>query len=249
MALHHLVPSLGGTLGTVGGELVVHVLCAFGGSVCHNLGALDGGALVGGGGSQGGQEVLHGLALEFRTADLGAVHVILDLALGGGNNHVLVVVLLESQVAGALHQHVSGVGAIGHFLHGQVDGFLSGQHLAAELQVALFHAFHIVEVEALRHLLAIGGNHLVVVLHFLTLVLDGLHGSLSSVIDNDRGDLQDHVGVEIILGISHRNHGVDASANHFQYGGLAAYLDVLGHLGHLFGGCASHGEGGCCKEY
>ena len=248
VALHHLVPGLGGTLGTVGGELVVHFLRAFRRGVSHNFGALDSGALVGGGGIQGGQEFLHGLALELGVADLGAVYVILDLTFGGGDNHVLVIVFLEGQVAGTLHQHVSGVGAIGHFLDGQVDGLLSGQHLAAEFQMALFHAFHIVEVEALRHLLAFGGNHLVVVLHLLSLVLDGLHGSLSSVIDNDRSDFQHHVGVEVILGIRYRNHGVYASANHFQYGRLAAYLDVLGHFGHLLRGCAGRGEGGGCEN-
>ena len=234
VALGDLVPGLGSALGTVTGELVVQFLGTFGGGVGHNLRALDGGTLIGVGGVQGGQELLDGGSLQFGIANLGAVYLIFDLTLGRGHDHILIVVLLEGHVPGALDQHIGGVGTIGHLAGGQVDGLLAGQYAAAELQMALFHTFYIVEVEALRYFLAFGRNHFVVVLHLFALILEGLHGRFTTFVHNHGGDFQDYLGIEIILGVSNRHDGVDGSVNHLQDRGLAGHLDIVGHFGHLF---------------
>ena len=248
MALGELVPGLGGRLGTVAGQLVVLVHGTFRRSIGYNFRAFDGGALVLGNLVQGGQEVLHGLALEFRSAHLGAVHQVLDLTLGGAGNHLLVIVGLGRHVAGLLDQHVGGVGTVGHLAGGEVDALGAGKDLAAQLQVAFLHPFHIVEVNLFHYPLPVLGHNPVVVADLLSLVLERLHRGLTALVHQNGSHFHHDIGIEIVLGIGDIDGGVDRTGHHFQDGRLALHFHTFGHFGHLFGRCAGYGKRCGSKE-
>ena len=225
--LGHLLPGLVGAGRTVSGQVVVQALGAFRGSVGHNLGAGNGGVLILGGLLQESQEFLHGLALKLRVAHIGAVHQILDLSFRAGRDDFLVVVLFVGQVSGALHQHVGGVGAVGHLEGGQGDGLVAGNHFPAQFQIALLHAFHVVEVHFLGHFLAVLGHHFVIVPHIFSLILEGFHGGFSTFIDNHGSHFHHHVGIEVIFGIGYAYSGIDGAGDYLQDGRGAFGLHIL----------------------
>ena len=241
--LGQLLPGLAGGGGTLVGEFVVLALRAFRGRIGEDLGAGDAGAVVGVDLVDGGEEVLDGLALELGVTDVGAVHEVLDLALGGAGDDILVGVLLEGDVAGALDQHVGGVGAVGDLLHGEGDltGALEGD--AAQLQAGEFHAVDKVEVDALAHGLSLGGDYLVVVLDLFALVGERLHAGLTAVVHEDGSDLEAGLRVEVAFRIGDGDDSVDGTVDGFQDAGIAGDLHVLGQLGHLLDGGAGNGCG------
>ena len=238
--LGEFVPGLAGGSGTLVGQFVVLALGAFRGSVGQDLGALDGGALVGIDLVDGGEELADALALDLGVTDVSAVHQVLDLALGGGGDDVLVGVGLRGDEAVALDKHISGVRTVGNLLRREVHGLAAVAGDAAELEVALLHAFHIVEVETLGDGLSLGGNGLVVVLHFLALVDDRAHFGFAAFIHDDGRDLEDGLRVEIVGRIGDGDDRVDALVHDLEDAGFAGDLHVLGHLGHLFDGCTGN---------
>ena len=244
VALGHFFPGVGGALRAVVRQFFILLGIPFRRGIGHNLRAGDFGALVGGDFVQAGQEFLHGFALEFRTAYFRAVDQVFDLAFRGAGNDFLVVVGLERDIAGLLGQHVGGVGAVRHFLHGQFDALFARQYFSTELQIALLHAGHIVKMDFLRDLLAFGGYHPVIVAHLLALVFERLHAGFAAVVHQYGGDLQDNLGVEITLGVGDGYGGVDGAVHHFQYGRHAFHLYIFGHFGHLFRRSAGDGRGG-----
>ena len=225
------------------GKLVVLPLGAFRGGVGEDLGAGDGGALVGIDLVDGGEEVLHGLALELGVADVGAVHQVLDLAFGGAGDDILVGIGLRGHEAVALDEHVGGVHTVGDLLGREVHVLLTLAGDAAELEVALFHAGNVVEVDLLLDGLAVGGDDFVVVLDLLTLVDDRLHLGLTACVHEDRGHFEDGLGIEVIGGIGDGNDGVDGVVRGLEHARVAGYLHVFSHLGHLFDRGA--GDGRC----
>ena len=245
--LAHFLEGLVRGSGALVGELVVLVLGAFRGGVGKDLGALDGGALVGIDLVDGGEEVLHGLALELGVADVGAVHQVLDLALGGAGDDLLVGIGLRGHEAVALDEHVGGVHAVGNLLGGQVDELVTLAGDPAELEVALLHAGNIVEVDALGDGLAVGGDDLVVVLDFFTLVDEGSHLGLATLVNEDGGHLEDRLGVEVVGRVVDGHGGVDAIVHRLEHAGVAGDLHVFSHLGHLFDRGAGDGRGENCS--
>ena len=89
--------------------------------------------------------------------------------------------------------------------------------------------------------LSIGGDHLVIVLDLLALIDELVGRGLAAFIDDHRGDFEDGLGIEIILRIGHGHLDIDIAADGFHHLGRTLNLDVLGHLGHFFHGCAGHG--------
>ena len=89
---------------------------------------------------------------------------------------------------------------------------------------------------------------LVIVLHFLTLVHEGRHGLLTTFVNEDGGDGEDGLGMEILLGISDGKGGIYIAADHLKHCRIACDHYVLGQLRHLFGGRTSR-SGDCDSRY
>ena len=107
-------------------------------------------------------------------------------------------------------------------------------------------------MDALGYGLAVGGDDFVVVLDLGTLIDEGLHGSFTALIDNDRSHLEDGLGIEIALGVCHLDDGVDGSVDNFEDLRFAGYFYVFGHFGHLLHGGAGSGggdDGRSCKQF
>ena len=91
--------------------------------------------------------------------------------------------------------------------------------------------------------LTVGGDDLVVVLDFFTLVDEGLHRSFAALVHEDRGDFEDGLGVEVVGRISDGDDGVDVAVHGLEDTGFGGDLHVFSHLGHLFDGGAGDGRG------
>ena len=86
-----------------------------------------------------------------------------------------------------------------------------------------------------------GRDYLVVVLDFLALIHERGHGLLATLIYEDGSDLEESLGMEILLGIGDVEGGVDVAGDNLKYGRVACNHYVVCQLGHLLGG----GAGGC----
>ena len=241
--LAHFLEGLVRGGGALVGELVVLPLGAFRGGVGEDLGAGDGGALVGIDLVDGGEEVLHGLALELGVADVGAVHQVLDLAFGGAGDDILVGIGLRGHETVALDEHVGGVHTVGDLLDRKGHVLLTLAGDATEFETALLHAGDIVEVHALGDGLAGGRDNLVVVLDLLALIDERPHLGFATLIHEDGGDFQDSLRVKVIGRIGNRDEGIDATIGGDEHARVAGYLHVFSHLGHLFDRGAGDGRG------
>ena len=104
-------------------------------------------------------------------------------------------------------------------------------------------------MDLLSHGLTGGGDNLVVVLDLLALVDERSHLGLAALINEDGGNFEDRLRVEVTVRISYGNSGVDIAGDRFKDFRVTYDLDILGHLDHLLGGrtgnrCDQNG-GGC----
>ena len=113
---------------------------------------------------------------------------------------------------------------------------------STELEVGLLHAGDIFEVDTLGDGAAGGGNYLIVVFHFFSLIHEGRHGLLATFVNEDGGDCEDGLGMEVLLRISYGKGGVDVASDDLKYGRVADNHYILGKLGHFLGGGASRGR-------
>ena len=245
MSLHALRPGFVGRLGTLFGKLVVEILSTVRGSVGDDFRPDKGLSRVAVDFVEGGQEVLDGLPFEFLVADVRGVDVVEDLSFLALLDDRLVAVGLQRGGAGALDEHVGGVDTVGDFLHGKLPALLLVLHDAAEFERGLLHAVHIVEMDFLPDGAAVFGDDLVVVLHFLALVPERGHLGFASVIDENGGDFEDGLRVEVVRGIGHGHIGVDVACDSFKNLGVAFHNHILRELRHLLGrgacrSCQSH---------
>ena len=86
-----------------------------------------------------------------------------------------------------------------------------------------------------------GRNDLVVVLDFLTLIHKRAHSLLATFVDEDGSNLKKGLGMEILLGISDSEGGIDVASDDLEDRGIASDHHIRGQLRHFLCG----GAGGC----
>ncbi len=235
LTLDDLIPSLVSGLGTVVGELAVELLTTVRGSVSDDLGSDKSLALVSGDLVESVLEVLDGLTLELLALYIGGVDPIKDLALSGLLEDGLIAVSLKRNETTSLHKLVGGVDTVSNLLGRKGDGFALILGDTTKLEMRLLHSFDEREVKFLGHSATSLGNNFVVVLDLLALIHEGIHLALTTIVNDDRGDLEDSLRMEVVGRIGHGDCGINVTCDGLKNGGVASDNHIVGQLSHLLG--------------
>ena len=97
----------------------------------------------------------------------------------------------------------------------------------------MLHSFFIIEMDVFPDSLTGGRDDLVVVQHLLALVDERLHSDFAALEDQDRGDFENGLRMEVIGRVGYGNVRIDVLGDDFQDRRFAGHPDVLGHLDHF----------------
>ena len=146
----------------------------------------------------------------------------------------LVVVLLEAEGTRRAGHQLRQDGAVGHLDRRHGDGLAVVAGHAAQLQVGLLHAFFEREIKMFADGPAVAGDHFEIVHHLLSLIGKGGTGLAAVPVDEDRGQLQHRLGMEVPLGIRDGEIHRDLVPDEGEDLGRAVDADLVGKL-HLLG--------------
>ena len=115
------------------------------------------------------------------------------------------------------YEHIGGVGTVSNLLDRKIPSPCLVYHNTAKLEVAGLHTLDIVEVNFLGNGLTVRRNNSVVVLYLLSLIHERSHCSLATVENDNRGNFEDCLLVEVISRIGYRHSSVDFAGNNLKW--------------------------------